>query len=51
VPQHLSGVQDECAHSEKLCTALESFAGIATKDIPPSPLELKAHEQTFVSPL
>ncbi|CAK9861949.1 unnamed protein product [Sphagnum jensenii] len=43
--------QDECARSEKLRTALESFAGIATKDIPPSPLELKAHEQTFVSPL
>ncbi|CAM6037585.1 unnamed protein product [Sphagnum compactum] len=43
--------QDECARSEKLRTALESFAGIAAKDIPPSPLELKAHEQTFVSPL
>ncbi|CAM6011597.1 unnamed protein product [Sphagnum balticum] len=43
--------QDECARSEKLRTALESFTGIATNDIPPSPLELKAHEQTFVSPL
>jgi hypothetical protein len=53
------GLQEECARSEKLRSALEPFA---TKDIPSSPLalaltptleplELEPRQQSFVPPL